>query len=112
MDGPTGADTGSVLHAPLRVQVEAFLDDLSEEQACASLVASRTTLLGLAKHATFVEKIWFVEAVTGRPHHETGIVAGPDDSFVLADADADGGPGRLHGQAGPAPPLTSVTRET
>ncbi len=28
---------------------------------------SRTTLLGLVKHATFVEKVWFDEAFTGRP---------------------------------------------
>jgi hypothetical protein len=57
-----------VTHEPLRVQFEAFLDDhrralgacldgLTEEQARRSLVPSRTTLLGLVKHATFVEKV-------------------------------------------------------
>lgn len=67
-----------MLHAPVRVQMEAFLeehrrslrdclDDLSEEQARVSLVPSSTTLLGLVKHATFVEKVWFGEAVTAAP---------------------------------------------
>ena len=66
-----------VYHEPLRVQFEAFLDEhrralhdsldgLTEEQARRSLVPSRTTLLGLVKHATFVERVWFDEAVTGR----------------------------------------------
>ena len=48
---------------------------------------SRTTLLGLVKHATFVERVWFDEAVTGRPRAEIGIPATPDESFILADDD-------------------------
>ena len=48
---------------------------------------SKTTLLGLVKHATFVERVWFEEAVTCRPRSETGIVAGPDESFDLSEAD-------------------------
>jgi hypothetical protein len=36
--------------------------NLPEEQARRSLVPSRTTLLGLVKHATFLEKVWFDEA--------------------------------------------------
>ena len=82
---------------PARVQLEAFLDEhrraihdcldgLTEEQARRSLVPSRTTLLGLVKHATFVERVWFDEAVTGRPRSRIGIPATPDESFVL-DAD-------------------------
>lgn len=63
------------------------LDGLTEEQARRRLVPSRTTLLGLVKHATFVEKVWFVEAVTGRSRAELGLPATPDDSFVLADTD-------------------------
>ncbi|MFB9907744.1 DinB family protein [Allokutzneria oryzae] len=63
------------------------LDELTEEQARRSLVASRTTLLGLVKHATFVERVWFDEAVTGRSRAEIGIPATPDDSFVLTDED-------------------------
>jgi hypothetical protein len=51
------------------------------------LVPSQTTLLGLVKHATFVEKVWFDEAVTCRSRAEIGIPATPDESFVLADED-------------------------
>ena len=63
------------------------LDGLTEEQARRSLVPSRTTLLGLVKHATFVEKVWFVEAVTGRPRTELGLPADAGDSFLLSDED-------------------------
>ena len=67
-----------VINEPERVQFEFFLDEhraalngcldgLTEEQARRRLVPSRTTLLGLVKHAAFVEKVWFDEAFTGRP---------------------------------------------
>lgn len=83
---------------PVRVQLETFidahremltgcLDGLSEEQVRRSLVPSRTTLLGLVKHATFVEKVWFDEAVTRRSRAEIGIPASVDESFVLDGAD-------------------------
>jgi hypothetical protein len=87
-----------VINQPARVQFEAFLnehrsllnsslDGLSEEQARRSLVPSRTTLLGLVKHATFVEKVWFDEAITCRSRAEIGIPATPDESFILDDRD-------------------------
>jgi hypothetical protein len=87
-----------VVDRPVREQLEVFLDEhraalhgcldgLTEEQARRSLVPSRTTLLGLVKHATFVEQVWFDEAVTGRSRAEIGIPAAPDESFVLDDAD-------------------------
>ena len=87
-----------VIHQPARVQFEAFLnehrsmlnsclDGLTEEQARRSLVPSRTTLLGLVKHATFVEKVWFDEAITCRSRAEIGIPATPDESFILDEAD-------------------------
>jgi len=86
------------IQQPAKVQFETFLDEhraaltacldgLTEEQARRSLVPSRTTLLGLVKHATFVEKVWFDEALSGRSRAEIGIPAGPDESFVLEDAD-------------------------
>jgi hypothetical protein len=50
-------------------------------------VPSLTTLLGLVKHATFVEKVWFDEAVTGRPRTEIGLPAASGDSFILHDDD-------------------------
>jgi Protein of unknown function (DUF664) len=87
-----------VIHQPAQAQFETFLDEhrrelnscldgLTEEQVRRSLVPSRTTLLGLVKHATFVEKVWFDEAVTCRSRAEIGIPATPDESFILQDND-------------------------
>ncbi|WP_457965908.1 DinB family protein [Arthrobacter sp. D1-29] len=88
-----------VLNQPIRIQLEAFLnehrlalgdclDGLTEEQVRRSLVPSRTTLLGLVKHATFVEKVWFDEAITCRSRTEIGIAAIVDNSFILGDGDS------------------------
>jgi Protein of unknown function (DUF664) len=85
-DGPV-RDRLDALVDEHRRALSACLDGLTEEQARRRLVPSRTTLLGLVKHATFVEQVWFVEAVTGRPRAELGLPATPDDSFVLADTD-------------------------
>jgi len=52
-----------------------------------SLVPSATTLLGLVKHATFLEKVWFDEALTGRSRAEIGIPENSGDSFILDDGD-------------------------
>ncbi|KAA1424774.1 DinB family protein [Mumia zhuanghuii] len=93
---PTSAD--DVLAAPAHRQLEVFLDEhraaihdaldgLTEEQARRRLVPSKTTLLGLVKHAIFVEKVWFDEAITCRPRSEIGIPASPDESFDLTDDD-------------------------
>jgi len=87
-----------VIDQPARVQFEVFLDEhraelngcldgLTEEQARRSLVPSRTTLLGLVKHAAFVEKVWFDEAVTCRSRAEIGIPGTPDESFILRGGD-------------------------
>ena len=90
--------TEYVIDQPVLAQFEVFLDEhrsqlngcldgLTEEQARRSLVPSLTTLLGLVKHATFVEKVWFDEAVTCRSRAEIGIPATPAESFVLHDTD-------------------------
>ena len=90
---------GGGFDQPLRPQLETFLDlhrealrhsldGLTEEQARRSLVPSKTTLLGLVKHATFVEQVWYDEAVTGRSRSEIGIPATPDESFDLTDDDS------------------------
>jgi hypothetical protein len=87
-----------VIGEPIRAQFEEFidqhrgalarcLDGLTQEQARRSLVPSRTTLLGLVKHATFVEKVWFDEGISCRPRAEIGIPETPDESFVLDDGD-------------------------
>lgn len=70
-----------------RRALNASLDGLTEEQVRRRLVPSRTTLLGLVKHATFVEKVWFDEAITCRSRAEIGIPGTPDESFRLADTD-------------------------
>jgi len=98
MSFPPSPSAEDVIDQPARAQFEAFLDEhrrelnscldgLTEEQARRSLVRSATTLLGLVKHATFVEKVWFDEAVTCRSRAEIGIPATPGESFVLDDSD-------------------------
>jgi hypothetical protein len=95
---------------PTRVQFEVFLDEhrlaldncltgLTEQQVRRSLVPSRTTLLGLVKHVTFVEKVWFDEAITRRSRAEIGIPATPDESFVLDDDDTIATVQRAHREA-------------
>jgi hypothetical protein len=87
-----------VFDAPLKAQFEWFIDEhraalddcldgLTDEQARRRLVRSNTTLLALVKHATFVEKVWFDEAVTCRPRAEIGIPDTPDESWLLDDGD-------------------------
>lgn len=70
-----------------RLALDSCLDGLSEEEARRALVPSRTTLLGLVKHATFVEKVWFDEAITCRSRQELGLPARAEDSFLLDDGD-------------------------
>ncbi len=70
-----------------RTALHDCLDGLTEEQARMSLVPSRTTLLGLVKHVTFVEKVWFDQAITGRSRQQIGTAETPDESFGLADDD-------------------------
>jgi hypothetical protein len=105
---PTFAD--DVIAQPARAQFEAFLDEhraalnscldgVTEEQARRSLVPSRTTLLGLVKHATFVEKVWFDEAISCRSRAEIGIPATPDESFILGDHDTIASVQRAHSEA-------------
>lgn len=81
-----------------RSQFEAFVEDyrrtlnesldgLTEDEARRSLVPSRTTLLGLVKHATYVERVWFVEAVSGTPREQLGLPTKSGDSFLLTEDD-------------------------
>ena len=99
-----------VIGQPARAQFEVFLDEhrgtlngcpdgLTEEQVRRSLVPSQTTLLGLVKHATFVEKVWFDEAVTCRSRAEIGIPATPDESFILDENDTIATVQRAHREA-------------
>jgi len=105
-----GTFAEDVIDQPAQAQFEVFLDEhraalngcldaLTEEQVRQQLVPSRTTLLGLVKHATFVEKVWFEEAVTGRSRAEIGIPATPDQSFILDVDDTIATVQRAHREA-------------
>jgi hypothetical protein len=105
-----GTFAEDVINQPARAQFEAFLDEhrgelnrcldgLTEEQARRSLVPSRTTLLGLVKHATFLEKVWFDEALTGRARAEIGIPATSGESFILYDDDTIASVQQAHREA-------------
>jgi len=93
-----GRTSYDVTGEPLKEQLEAFLDEhraalrgcldgLTEEEARRRLVPSETTLLGLVKHATYAERVWFGEAVTRRPRREMGLPPNAADAFTLADPD-------------------------
>ena len=70
-----------------RVALHDSLNDLTEEEARRRLVPSKTTLLGLVKHVSFVEGVWFDQAVTGRSYDEIGIAPTVDGSFTLRRTD-------------------------
>ncbi|MBT9254635.1 DinB family protein [Phycicoccus sp. MAQZ13P-2] len=70
-----------------RAGLRETLAGLTEEQARRRLVPSATTLLGLLKHVTFVERVWSEEAVLQRPRTEIGLPAAVDETFVLDDGD-------------------------
>ena len=70
-----------------RAEVAALLDDLTEEEGRERLVPSLTTVLGLVKHATFVEKVWFHSRVADVPRDVLGLPDDIDTSFLVDDAD-------------------------
>jgi hypothetical protein len=70
-----------------RSALEVTLDCLTEEQARRRLVSSATTLLGLLKHVTWMQRVWFEECVGGASRRELGLVQSPEESFRLSDDD-------------------------
>nr|MDQ6946491.1 DinB family protein [Actinomycetota bacterium] len=66
-----------------RSAIEVTLDGLTEEQARRQLVSSATTLLGLLKHVTWMQRVWFDECVGGTSRLELGLVRSPEESFQL-----------------------------
>ncbi|MCV7355775.1 DinB family protein [Mycolicibacterium fluoranthenivorans] len=99
-----------VLLEPERSQLEAFIEDyrsaiertldgLTEEQARRRLVTSATTLLGLLKHVTWMQRVWFEQCVGGTSRRELGLVASVDESFLLADDDTVAAVTAAHRQA-------------
>jgi uncharacterized damage-inducible protein DinB len=86
-----------VLVDPEHVQLDAFIEDyrasiarsldgLTEEQARRRLVPSATTLLGLLKHVTWMQRVWFEQCVGGTPRSELGAQS-VDESFELRSED-------------------------
>jgi hypothetical protein len=95
---PTGDDGPATWTDDLRTRLDELLDGyratlhdsldgLTEDEARLRLVPSKTTLLGLLKHVTYVEGVWFDQAVSGRSTADIGIAASPDRSFTLTRAD-------------------------
>jgi hypothetical protein len=70
-----------------RAILRTSLDGLTENEVRARLVPSKTTLLGLIKHATFLQLVWYDEAITGTPRTRLGLPADAEDSFDVADSD-------------------------
>ena len=73
--------------ADQRREVVGLLDGLTEEQARRRLVPSKTSVLSLVKHATFVERVWSDVAFEGRTRAELGLPEQVDDSFDLVEED-------------------------
>lgn len=92
MDGSAGwvAEMGDRIDELIdgyRTALHDSLADLTEDEARRRLVPSNTTLLGLVSHVTFVEGVWFEQAIMGRSYAEIGIPATVDDSFIVHATD-------------------------
>src|SRR5689334_21439129 len=70
-----------------RSGIELTLDGLTEDQARRRLVPSATTLRGLLKHVTWMQRVWFEECVGGTSRKQLGLVQSVDESFRLDDED-------------------------
>ena len=44
-------------------------------------------MLGLLKHVTWMQRVWFEECVGGTSRRELGLVQNPEESFRLTDDD-------------------------
>ncbi len=67
-----------------RGELRRLLCEVDDTQARARLVPSLTTLLGLVKHATFVEQVWFHSRVAGVPRADLGLPDTVDETFTLS----------------------------
>ena len=70
-----------------RVALHDALNDLTEDEARRRLVVSKTTVLGLVKHVSFVEAVWFDQAITGRSYGEIGVADTVDGALTLSASD-------------------------
>ncbi len=99
-----------VLLSDVRTQLDAFVEEyrsaldaalegIDEEQARERCVPSATTLLGLLKHVTWMQRVWFEEGVGGTPRLELGLVRTPAESFELTADDTIASVTAAHRQA-------------
>ena len=70
-----------------RSAIATMLDKVTEVEARERLVPSLTTVLGLVKHATFVEQVWFDHRMGGRTREAVGMPETVDESFILQPHD-------------------------
>ncbi|WP_285030704.1 DinB family protein [Mycolicibacterium sp. lyk4-40-TYG-92] len=70
-----------------RRAIELTLDGLTEEESRRRLVPSATTLLGLLKHVTWMQRVWFEACVGGTSRQSLGLVQSVNESFQLTDDD-------------------------
>ncbi len=71
-----------------RDSLQHCMDGLTESEVRLRLVPSQTTLLGLVKHVTYVEGVWFDQAITGQTTADIGIASSPAESFRLRASDS------------------------
>lgn len=77
----------AVFLAAHRAILRATLEGMTHDEVRSCLVPSQTTLLGLVKHATFLQVVWYQEAITGTSRTQLGQPEAVDDSFALSDVD-------------------------
>ena len=82
-----------------RREVAGLLTGLADASARERLVRSLTTPLGLVKHATFVEGVWFHSRGAGVPRSALGLPATVDESFVLDPEDTVESVAAAHAEA-------------
>jgi hypothetical protein len=70
-----------------REELGRLLSEVDDTQARARLVPSLTTVLGLVKHATFAEQVWFHSRVAVVPRVDLGLPETIDESFTPALGD-------------------------
>lgn len=70
-----------------RTTLESTLEGLTDDQVRRRLVPSATTLLGLVKHVTWMQRIWFEECIGGTSRRDLGLVGSPEESFRLDEDD-------------------------
>lgn len=71
----------------LRSALHDSLGGMTEQEARTALVPSRTTLLSLVKHVTFVEAFWFGRAITGQSLDELGVAGSVERSWTVDEGD-------------------------